>query len=60
MSEADLRDSLDDLAREIDLLVWRLEQPAAAVEAVARREREQLRRELESVRDRLALLARPR
>jgi hypothetical protein len=60
MSDADLRDRLDDLAREIDMLVWRLEQPPAAVESVARREREQLRRELESVRDRLADMGRAR
>jgi hypothetical protein len=59
------RDRLEDLARDLDMVVFRLEREAAAddadVEAELKRilaERRRMRRDLEGLRDRLEELAR--
>jgi hypothetical protein len=46
-------DDLERVARELDLVVFRLETPASAAPA---NERERLRRDLEELRDRLTQL----
>lgn len=48
---------VDEVARELDLLVYRLEQPPAADTDALTAERKRLRRDLEKLRDRLGDLA---
>ena len=57
MNQADAALRLDDVAREIDLLVYRLEQPPVEM-AEWEKERLRLRRELELMQRRLEDLAR--
>lgn len=54
MSSPDSLRQLEDVARDLDLVVYRLERPTE--DAVA--ERARLRRDLESLRDRLARMVR--
>lgn len=48
-----IRDALDDIAHELDMLVYRLEQPERDGEPARLREREAMRRDLERLRQRL-------
>ncbi len=57
MNQAEAATRLDDVAREIDLIVYRLEQPPAET-ADWEAERARLRRELEAMQRRLEDLAR--
>ncbi|MEO0604574.1 MAG: hypothetical protein AAF211_24275 [Myxococcota bacterium] len=57
MNQADAAQRLDDVAREIDLIVYRLEQPPPG-STDWERERNRLRRELETMQRRLEDLAR--
>jgi len=57
MNQADAAQRLDDVAREIDLIVYRLEQPSSGV-SDWEKERSRLRRELEVMQRRLEDLAR--
>ncbi|MEN0067419.1 MAG: hypothetical protein AAGA48_35135 [Myxococcota bacterium] len=57
MNPADAALRLDDVAREIDLIVYRLEQPSAET-TDWEKERVKLRRELELMQRRLEDLAR--
>jgi len=56
-NQADAAQRLDDVAREIDLIVYRLEQPSPQV-TEWEKERLRLRRELELMQRRLEDLAR--
>jgi hypothetical protein len=57
MSPKDASRALEELAREVDLLVYRLERPAP-VGQDPEPERRRLHRELDLLRDRLETLAR--
>lgn len=57
MNQADAAQRLDDVAREIDLIVYRLEQPPSG-DGEWESERVKLRRELEVMQRRLEDLAR--
>ena len=57
MSPDDASRQLEQLARDLDLVVFRLERPPASEDAL-RAERTRLRRELESLRDQMEQLAR--
>ena len=53
MSNARHVRTIDEIARDVDLLVYRLERPPALDAEGVRLERVRLRRELELIRDRL-------
>jgi hypothetical protein len=57
MTPRDAARALEDLARELDLVVYRIERPAPDL-GVAERSRERTRRDLEQLRDRVEQLAR--
>jgi ElaB/YqjD/DUF883 family membrane-anchored ribosome-binding protein len=57
MSDNDHRRVIDEVVRELDLLVYRLEQPLPEDGAGATFERQRLRRDLEKLRDRLDRLS---
>ena len=50
--------ALEDLSRELDLVVYRLERPAPPTPAEVEADRRRLHRELDGLRDRLETLAR--
>lgn len=54
------RDHLEELTRDLDMVVFRLERPPTAVtdDAAWAKERQRLRRELERLRDRMEDVAR--
>jgi len=54
MADSDLKWALEDLARDVDLLVFRLERPP---EPSAEDERRELRRRLEELHEQLTDLA---
>lgn len=58
MSPKDASRALEELSRELDLIVYRLERPAPATGPEADAERKRLHRELDGLRDRLDGLAR--
>jgi hypothetical protein len=58
MSPKDASRALEELSRELDLIVYRLERPAPAPGPEADAERKRLHRELDGLRDRLDGLAR--
>ena len=58
MNTSALSQTLDDLVRDLDLLVFRLEQPVPAEPDAQRRERVIVRRDLERLRDRLEVVVR--
>jgi hypothetical protein len=57
MSPKDASRALEELARELDLIVYRLERPAPGAPD-AEGERRRLHRELDALRDRLETVAR--
>ena len=58
MSPKDAARALEDLSRELDLVVYRLERPAPEETGAAGAERKRLHRDLDALRDRLETLAR--
>jgi hypothetical protein len=58
MRSAEAGRHLEQLARELDLVVFRLEQAARSPEPIPKLERDGLQRELESLRDRIENLSR--
>lgn len=58
MSPKDASRALEELSRELDLVVYRLERPGPSAPAEAEAERKRLHRELDALRDRLDTLAR--
>ena len=50
--------AVEDISRELDLVVYKLERPVEQTPAELLKERTKLRRELEGLRDRLCDLAR--
>jgi hypothetical protein len=58
MRSAEAGRRLEQLARELDLVVFRLEQAALSQKPVPPAERAGLQRELESLRDRISTLSR--
>jgi hypothetical protein len=58
MRSAEAGRRLEQLARELDLVVFRLEQAALAQRPVPPAERASLQRDLESLRDRISSLSR--
>ena len=58
MSPKDAARALEALARELDLVVYRLERPAPALAPEAEAERRRLHGDLDALRDRLESLAR--
>jgi hypothetical protein len=58
MSPKDAARALEELSRELDLLVYRLERPAPTPGPEADAERRRLHRELDGLRDRLDGVAR--
>lgn len=58
MRPEDAARSLEQIARDLDLVVFRLERDGPEAEAERREERRRLRRELDQLRERLEDLAR--
>jgi hypothetical protein len=58
MRSAEAGRVLEQLARELDLVVFRLEQAARSPEPIPTAERAGLQKDLESLRDRIELLSR--
>jgi hypothetical protein len=58
MRSAEAGRVLEQLARELDLVVFRLEQAARSKDPVPASEREGLQKELETLRDRIESLSR--
>lgn len=58
MADVRLGATLDELHRDLDLVVFALERPAPSELELARAERARLRRDLERLRDRLGELIR--